>query len=154
MTQLAGFAGPVRNSGLAPPSDAPRPERTGMAQAVLSEIAARLALFAQTGAVAALELTAMPLTRADRAELADAVGHGEVEARIESAGRTEVFETAYSGVWWVRHFGEGDRIAAESVEIGEVPAILRSHRADIAAAARRLAEFCTRERDEDEGETP
>jgi hydrogenase-1 operon protein HyaF len=115
---------------------------TGMADAVLSEICARLAEFAESGATAIIELTAMPLTAQDRAQLEERLGHGEVTVQIESAGRSDVWETAFAGVWFVRHFGEGDRVATESIEIASVPAILQSHRADARAAARRLGTLC------------
>lgn len=119
------------------PHDPPR--LTGMADAVLAEIAARLAEAAGGAKVAPIELTAMPLTSDDRADLQARLGRGEVFATIESAGRSEVWETLFSGVWVVRHFGESDRVASETIEIGAAPAILLSHRADMAAAASRLA---------------
>ena len=67
------------------------------------------------------------------------LGRGEVFATVESAGRSQIWETQFSGVWFVRHFGENDRIASECIEFGAAPEILFSHRADMSAAARRLA---------------
>ena len=110
-----------------------------MADAVLAEIAENLAAAAASEATTRIELTAMPLTVADRADLEERLGRGEVVATIESAGRSDVWETQFSGVWFVRHYGENDRPASECIEIGAVPAILLSHRADMAAAATRLA---------------
>ncbi len=132
---------------LAPASShphAPReaPALTGMADAVLAEVAARLEDYAETGRAATIELTAMPLTTEDRAELEAWLGRGEVAVTIESAGHSEIWETRFSGVWFVRHFGEGDRIATESIEIADAPLIVRSHPADMRAAARRLAALC------------
>ena len=129
------MSAPAPNTSL----DREPPRLTGMAEAVLAEIATRLAEAAGGALVAPIELTAMPLTSEDRAELEQRLGRGEVFATIESAGRSEVWETVFSGVWFVRHLGEGGRTASESVEVGAVPAILRSHRADMAAAAARLA---------------
>lgn len=127
------------NDPLASPSKQEPPLLTGMADAVLAEIAERLAAVATTETTERIELTAMPLTVADRADLEERLGRGEVVATIDSAGRSDVWETQFSGVWFVRHYGENDRPASECVEIGAVPAILRSHRADMAAAAARLA---------------
>lgn len=123
---------------------APReaPALTGMADAVLAEIAARMEDYIETGRSAAIELTAMPLTNEDRADLEVRLGRGEVAVTIESAGHSEIWETRFSGVWFVRHFGEGDRVATESIEIAEAPLIVRSHPADMRAAARRLAALC------------
>lgn len=114
-------------------------ERTGMATALLSEIAERLDDFAQKdGQPFAIDLRGLPMTDADRAELEAALGRGEVSATIEVAGTSEVWETAYSGVWWVRHRGADDRITSEEIVITNVPAILFSHKDDVRAAAERL----------------
>lgn len=126
----------ARNGGGHEPQAAPT--LTGMAEAVLSEVASLLEAFARTGAQAAVDLTSIPLTRQDREELERRLGRGEVQASLDAAGRSEIWETAYAGVWWVRHFGEGERIATEALEIARVPAILMSHPEDMAAAAARL----------------
>jgi hydrogenase-1 operon protein HyaF len=115
------------------------PSLTGMADAVLCEIAS-LATRHADGASAAIELTSMPLTRQDRAEIEARLGRGEVEATIQAAGRSEVWETAYAGVWFVRHFGLDGKVATETIEICAAPLILLSHPDDRRAAAVRLAE--------------
>lgn len=116
------------------------PGLTGMAEAVLNEIASLAAKHAADGDVTAIELTSMPLTRQDRAEIEARLGRGEVEAAVEAAGRTEVWETAYAGVWFVRHFGGGGNVATETIEICPAPRILFSHPDDRIAAAMRLGE--------------
>ena len=110
-----------------------------MSEAVLAEVAARLAEVVAGASVPPIDLTAMPLTSEDRADLEQRLGRGEVFATVESAGRSQIWETQFSGVWFVRHFGENDRIASECIEFGAAPEILFSHRADMSAAARRLA---------------
>jgi HupH hydrogenase expression protein len=116
------------------------PSLTGMADAVLSEIASLATRHGADVASAAIELTSMPLTRQDRAEIEARLGRGEVEATIEAAGRSEVWETAYAGVWFVRHLGLDGKVATETIEICAVPLILLSQPDDRRAAAARLAE--------------
>ncbi len=116
------------------------PGLTGMADAVLQEIASFATLCCDTGSPAAIELTAMPLTRQDRDEIATRLGRGEVSATIEAAGRSEVWETAYAGVWFVRHLGLDGRVATETIEICAAPMVLFSHPDDRRVAAARLAE--------------
>ena len=113
--------------------------RTGLAQSVLQEIAQHLSVLAAEGETGAIDLRSLPMTAADRSELEDSLGRGEVEATLNVAGMSEVWETRYSGVWWVRHFGADDKIAAERIEITAIPEILVTHGADIAAAAAALA---------------
>ncbi len=112
--------------------------KTGMAEPVLREIHALLASFSATGQTAAIDLAGMPLTRADREALETFLGRGEVSATLDVAGRSEIWETAYSGVWWVRHWG-GDAVASELIEITAIPEILKTDRTDAAGAAKRLA---------------
>ena len=113
---------------------------TGMADAVLSEVAALVKTACESGETAAIELTAMPLTECDREAIEARLGRGEVAATVEAAGRSEVWETAYSGVWFVRSFGLEGRVATETIEICPAPLILMSHPDDRQAAAARLAE--------------
>jgi hydrogenase-1 operon protein HyaF len=112
--------------------------RTGMAQSLLHEIARRLTQLAETGEVSAIDLRSLPMTTADRSELEDRLGRGEIEALLTVTGTSEIWETRYAGVWWVRHFGAGERVAAEQIEITKAPQILASHPDDVAAAAERL----------------
>ncbi len=127
--------------------------RTGMAQSVLHEIAGRLALLAETGEVSAIDLRSLPMTPADRSELEDRLGRGEIEALLTVAGTSEVWETQYAGVWWIRHLGAENKVAAEHIEVTSTPQILASHRNDVAASALRLrdslAEHASRAGSED-----
>ena len=111
---------------------------TGMAHSVLAEIGRLLENLADTGSTGSVDLRSLPLTDADRAQLEELLGPGEVSAELDIAGRSTVRETSFSGVWWVRHLGAGDRIAAEEIAVCPVPEILLSHPADIDAAARRI----------------
>ncbi len=112
--------------------------RTGMAQSLLHEIAGRLTLLAETGEASAIDLRSLPMTPADRSELEDRLGRGEIEALLTVAGTSEVWETKYAGVWWIRHFGARDEVAAEHIEVTPTPQILASHHDDVAASAVRL----------------
>lgn len=121
----------TRTDGLgAPPS--------ALADSLLGEIAERLATLASTGQASAIDLRSLPMTRADREALEQRLGRGDVVATLEVAGESELWETGYAGVWWVRHFGAGGTVATERIEITNIPDILLTHDSDIAAAADRL----------------
>ncbi len=114
--------------------------RTGMADSLLREIAERLDVLARTGECSAIDLRSLPITAADRSELEERLGHGDIEALLTTAGTSEIWETRYAGVWWVCHLGAGGKIAAERIEITACPEILLSDVADIATASKKLAE--------------
>lgn len=111
---------------------------TGMAWSILTEIRTLLNQLAETGEPAGIDLRSLPLTTADRAQLEELLGRGEVNASLDVLGRTEVWETAYPGVWWIRHMGAGDQVSSEEIAITSVPDILRAHPVDIGAGADRL----------------
>lgn len=111
---------------------------TGMAWSVLSEVHTLLKRFAETGESGAVDLRGLPLTAADRDQLEELLGRGEVRCTLSLMGRSEVWETAFPGVWWVRHLGAEDTVSSEILEITNVPDILLAHPEDITAAAIRL----------------
>lgn len=125
-----------------PPADMPTDLgtglRTGLADAILREIAQMLDKLATTGEAGAIDLRSLPMTEADRAELEERLGRGEVEATLTVAGTSEVWETRYAGAWWIRHHGAGDRVAAEEIAITRLPDILITHEDDVRAAAARI----------------
>jgi hydrogenase-1 operon protein HyaF len=111
---------------------------TGMALSVLAEVGRMLENLAATGQPGFIDLRSLPLSDADRAQLEASLGRGEVQLELELAGTSEVWETAYSGVWWTRHRGAGGRVATEEISVCRIPELLISHPADIEAAASRL----------------
>ncbi len=113
---------------------------TGMASAVFAEIADRLEALARSGETSVIDLRSLPLTAADLAELEGFLGQGEVEADVQVIGVTQIRETGYAGVWWVRHLGAQQRVAVEEIAITPLPDILRAQAEDIALAAGRIRE--------------
>lgn len=103
---------------------------SGMSDAILREIAQLLSSFLETGESGAIDLRGMPLSDLDRSDLESRLGQGEVSAVVTVAGTSEIWETAISGVWWVRHRGEGGRIASEEIIVTRVPDILATHADD------------------------
>jgi hydrogenase-1 operon protein HyaF len=113
---------------------------TGMALSVLAEVGRMLEALTETGQDGAIDLRSLPLSDADRAQLEEVLGQGEVRAELDLAGNSEVWETTYPGVWWIRHRGTGGKIATEEISVCRIPEILITHPVDIKAAAGRLRE--------------
>ncbi len=111
---------------------------TGMAWSVLSEVGSLLKRLAEEGETSSIDLRSLPLTDADRAQLEDLLGRGEVSASLSLMGHSEIWETRWAGVWWVRHMGGGGQVSSEEIAIATVPDILRAHPADIETSAQRL----------------
>ena len=111
---------------------------TGMALSIFAEIADMLDRLAKDGVTGSVDLRSLPLTDADRTQLEELLGRGEVEVELDISGRSTVRETAYAGAWWICHRGAGDHVSSEEIAICAVPEILSAHPADIRAAAERM----------------
>ena len=106
--------------------------------AVLAEVASLLAALSATGEPGVIDLRGLPLSAEDLASIEDRLGEGEVHAEISASGKSSIKETAYSGVWRVRHFSSSGAAIADQIVIGRVPEILMAHVDDIRDSAVRL----------------
>ena len=103
----------------------------GSLDAILNEIVSRLDDFVDTGETALIDLKSLPFSAEEYEGLRATLGRGEVTARLDSIGDSEIYETRFPGVWWVTHYNvEGD-IVADLIEIASVPAIVHSQPEDV-----------------------
>lgn len=103
----------------------------GNLRALLTEISALLEKLAVNGETGMIDLNSLPFAPGEYEQLRQLLGQGEVTARIEAIGPSEIVETGYPGVWWVTHYNvEGD-IVADTLEITHIPEILKSQPEDI-----------------------
>ena len=110
----------------------------GNIRALLAEIAARLEKLDDHGETGMIDLNSLPLAPGEYEQLRQTLGQGEVSARIEAIGASEIIETRYPGVWWVTHYNvEGD-IVADMLEITTIPEIIKSQPEDVHAGLARL----------------
>ena len=110
----------------------------GNIAALLAEISTMLEQLIGRGTSSMIDLKSLPLSPQEYEQLRLTLGQGEVTARLEAIGPSEIIETHYPGVWWVTHYNvEGD-IIADMIEIASVPAILHSQPEDMQAGLERL----------------
>ena len=114
---------------------------TGMAQAMLTEMAEHLQLLAEQGKTHVIDLMSLPLNDTDKRELQKTLGEGEVAIKLHTIGDSEIKETAYSGIWWIKHYSTDGQTIAELIEVCEVPAIIKSHVDDIRQSASALQQI-------------
>jgi hypothetical protein len=111
------------------------------AKAILSEIKVCVERLVAHGSTSSIDLRFLKLMPEERATLDVLLGRGEVSALVDSAGRSQVIETAVPCVWWVRHFNSDGETVGELIEITDIPDLLVSDRG---AAASALEELCVR----------
>lgn len=112
---------------------------TGMASALLAELNDHLNDLLSKGETHVVDLLSLPLNEADINELADLLGVGEVKATIKSIGSSSIRETAYSGIWWITHYGDDEKVLSELIEVTQVPEILITHIDDVRHSAQVMA---------------
>jgi hydrogenase-1 operon protein HyaF len=105
---------------------------------VLHEILHALKRLEQTGETTTIDLGAMPFGPGDEARLRETLGQGEVAARLDALGNSEIWESGYPGVWILEHHNSlGERIAWQ-IEVSPIPTILQTPAEDLAESIDRL----------------
>lgn len=111
---------------------------SSMVDAVVMELLQLMESYLLTQSAGAVDIKSLPLSGTAYELLKTKLGLGEVNALISVSGDTDVYETAYSGIWWIKHKDMESRVIAEHIEVGRVPAILCSHTEDIKQAKEKL----------------
>lgn len=96
----------------------------GGLRAVLSEILAMLGKLAEQGEGGQIDLKSLPMAPGEYERLRGALGEGEAEVTLDLTGATHCRETAFPGVWWIRHRNPSGEVVAEFIEVATVPEIL------------------------------
>lgn len=102
------------------------------ARAILSEIEECASRFAAVGEEASIDLRCLKALPEEREILSALLGHGEVSARIDAIGRSEIYETSIPCVWWVCHRNTDEEIVSELIEIAEIPEVMLGDRKAVA----------------------
>ena len=105
---------------------------------LMHEIKHALNALLQDGDSAIIDLRSLPLAPGEEQKILVLLGQGEVSARLSTLGDSEIYESAYPGVWVVTHFNDDEEIISRFIEITTMPEILMSQRQDIEDAHDRL----------------
>ncbi|MGO9986416.1 MAG: hydrogenase expression/formation C-terminal domain-containing protein [Rhodomicrobium sp.] len=113
-------------------------EPSAMLAALFSELRDLLRRFLDIGERGSVDLFKLPMSPADLHKFKDRLGRGEVSIALDVAGNSEIYETAYAGIWWVQHEDELGRVVARLIEVADVPNIVRTHRKDLEVTVKTL----------------
>lgn len=100
-------------------------------QPLLHEIRHALVKLLDDGEHTVIDIRSLPLAPGEEEQLLDELGQGEVYARLHALGPTEIVETRYPGVWVVVHFNNDNEVIGKTIEICDIPELLRSQQEDI-----------------------
>lgn len=113
---------------------------TGMVPALLRELDEALQALMMEGTRHVVDLSTLPLSTADRSMLNSELGEGEMRIDLEALGRSQIRESTFPGVWWVRHEGPDGMLLADHIEVTYIPEIVPAHASDVVTGQARLAE--------------
>ncbi len=106
---------------------------------ILHEVRHALKKLLDTGETSTIDIRAIPLAPGEEQTIIEALGQGEVHARLEALGPSEIVETKYSGIWLITHCNEAGSIISRTIEIAGIPGILKSQPEDMHHALEALA---------------
>lgn len=106
--------------------------------ALIVEIGDLLRQLIEHGKEGSIDLLGMPLSPSCLAGLEQRLGRGEISVLLDAAGRSEIQETSFPGVWWTRHADETGQVIATLIEVTFVPDIVRANLDDMTRGHQRL----------------
>jgi len=107
---------------------------TWNARPILFEVRHALEELIDSGETSIIDLRSIPLAPGEEESIIETLGHGEVHARLEALGPSEIIETRYAGVWLVTHYNDEEEIVSRFIEITPLPEILKSQDEDMSNA--------------------
>jgi len=101
---------------------------------ILHEVRHGLEKLLSDGDSSIIDLRSIPLAPGEEENIIETLGHGEVHARLDALGPSEIYETKFAGVWMVTHFNEDESIVSRFIEVTVLPDVLKSQSEDIVHA--------------------
>jgi hydrogenase-1 operon protein HyaF len=115
-------------------------ELTLNVEPILHEIRHALKKLVDRGESSIIDLRSIPLAPGEEETIILTLGKGEVDAKLNALGPSEIYESRFAGVWIVTNFNEHDSIVSRFIEITGFPDVLKSQREDVVHALQGLTE--------------
>lgn len=115
-------------------------ELTWNARPILFEVRHALEALLESGQTSIIDLRSIPLAPGEEETILNTLGQGEVHARLNALGPSDIYETRYTGVWLVTHYNEDKAVVSRFIEITELPEILKSQQEDMSNALTELTQ--------------
>jgi len=119
-------------------TDANAPEGVMNAMSILTEIDERRSRYVTGNPAHVINLTLLPLSEEDIDFLDQTLGRGPVYILSRGYGDCHIIATAIPNVWWVRYFNSMGKSILNSLEVVDVPSVVRAAPEDLEDSAERL----------------
>lgn len=115
-------------------------ELTLNVEPILHEIRHALKKLVDRGENSIIDLRSIPLAPGEEETIIRTLGKGEVDAKLNALGPSEIYESRFAGVWIVTHFNENDSIVSRFIEVTVFPDVLKSQHEDVVHSLQGLTE--------------
>jgi hydrogenase-1 operon protein HyaF len=115
-------------------------ELTWNVRPLLNEVRHALKALVDSGTTHIIDLRSIPLAPGEEETIIKSLGQGEVHARLNALGPSEIYETRYAGVWLITHYNESEVIVSRFIEITRLPDILQSQLEDMSNGLTELSQ--------------
>ena len=108
---------------------------------ILVELQSQQQQYLQGGAPHSINLTLLPLSEPELEFIDGRLGRGSIDILSRAYGKCEVISTQAAGIWWVRYYNSMGMLILNTLEVVDVPAVIKAAPEDLADSAERLKQI-------------
>lgn len=108
---------------------------------ILVELQSQHAKYMNGGEPHSINLTLLPLSEPELEFIDQRLGRGPVDVLSRAYGKCEVISTQTAGIWWVRYYNSMGVLILNTLEVVDVPVVIKAAPEDLADSAERLKEI-------------
>ncbi len=108
---------------------------------ILVELQAQHEKFRSGGEPHSINLTLLPLSEPELEFIDQRLGRGPIDVLSRAYGKCEVISTGTAGIWWVRYYNSMGVLILNTLEVVDVPVVIKAAPEDLADSAERLKEI-------------
>ncbi len=116
-----------------------RPEDLMNGEAIVAEVTTQAAAYRPGDPPHQIHLSHLPLTPGDLAFIDASLGERPVRIHVRGYGETHITGAALAHVWHLRHANASGKTILSTIEIGDLPEVVRATPEDLADAAKEAA---------------
>ncbi len=108
---------------------------------ILVELQSQHEKYADGGAPHSINLTLLPLSDPELEFIDQRLGRGPIDVLSRAYGKCEVISTQTAGIWWVRYYNSMGVLILNTLEVVDVPGVVKAAPEDLVDSAARLKEI-------------
>lgn len=108
---------------------------------ILVELQAQHENYTNGGAPHSINLTLLPLSEQELEFIDQRLGRGPVDVLSRAYGKCEVISTKTAGIWWVRYYNSMGVLILNTLEVVDVPVVIKAAPEDLVDSAARLKDI-------------